>query len=539
MKNLIYIFSLVAFITISCDEEKFLTEEPKDELYADNLYESYQGFRIGVNALLDFVRETRSDRVQSAELSGMWKIGVDNGMAGSSLSWLRGIHYYNEEFNPEMQYINGDASGQLHQSGVFLMMYQAINSANLIINRAMEEDVNWEGNSEDEIIRNKNEILGHAHLIRAWAYKHLAYTFGDVPLSTEEVDGATLKNDWERTPLAVIQQFIIDDLLLAEEYLATGNPDKVLTLSPAVAQTYLAEMYLWTDQPDLAETKAQEVVNNPNFALITERYGVATDQPGVPFMDQFLPGNILTPENTEALWILPNNELIDYIGQRGNSMRRSWVSPYYNEGVPITPENGGRGIGRMVISPWGFSIYEEEDDRFSEFAIRKNYKDEAGNIIFETEMSEAEWEFNNPRWASTRKWDWDRPVGLQDNFSFANQTYLRLAEVYLLYAEALYLNGNASEAAKWINKVRTRSNATPIDPEDVTLDFILDERSRELITEEHRRQTLIRTGRFVERVRTYNFEAAPNVNEDHILFPIPQRVIDANTISMDQNPCCN
>lgn len=72
------------------------------------------------------------------------------------------------------------------------------------------------------------------------------------------------------------------------------------------------------------------------------------------------------------------------------------------------------------------------------------------------------------------------------------------------------------------------------------MDFILDERSRELITEEHRRYTLLRTGKWLERVKAHNFRGGQTATARDTLYPIPQIVIDANlTKPMPQNPGFN
>lgn len=69
------------------------------------------------------------------------------------------------------------------------------------------------------------------------------------------------------------------------------------------------------------------------------------------------------------------------------------------------------------------------------------------------------------------------------------------------------------------------------------MDFILDERSRELFLEEHRRWILLRTGKWLERTRAFNNFGGENIQERDTLFPIPQTVIDANLNSqMPQNP---
>ncbi len=72
--------------------------------------------------------------------------------------------------------------------------------------------------------------------------------------------------------------------------------------------------------------------------------------------------------------------------------------------------------------------------------------------------------------------------------------------------------------------------------ETITIDLILDERSRELFAEEDRRYALLRTSKWIERTKLYNKLAAPNVAARDTLLPIPQEVIDANrTTPMSQN----
>jgi len=111
-----------------------------------------------------------------------------------------------------------------------------------------------------------------------------------------------------------------------------------------------------------------------------------------------------------------------------------------------------------------------------------------------------------------------------------------LADTYLLKAEAQFLLGDLTGAAETINVVRRRANASEISSDQVDIDFILDERSRELVLEEHRRFTLLRTGKWVERPRKYNQNGGQHITLRDTLFPIPQSVIDVNlTYKMRQN----
>lgn len=524
---------LMANLALTGCSKDFLTEHPKDAIYADNLYVNYAGFRMAVNALLDFPRQEREDMVQSAEIGGIWKIGVDNGWSNAELSWTRGFSKYTVDLNPEAQLLNVGTDGH---DGIFLILYRAITSANMIISRAASPDVDWQGGSPEGDDSLKNLILAHAHLIRGWAYRHLAYSFGAVPIDTVEINGLNYRNDWDRNPVKDVQDLIIRDFSFAERYLPDNSSD-VLVLSKAVAQHYLTDMHLWTGDNTKAETEALKVANNPHYKLITDRYGINKDKPGNAFMDQFYSGNILPSQgNTEGLWIFPNSDVISYKGASSNSMRRSWVVDYSSY-APYSPAYGGRGVGRFSITAWGLSIYEPGDDRGSPYAIRKYYVNTNGDTTF-TQSDEAHMTINNKKWASTCKWDWTYkdPSLWNASYAYSDQAYLRLSDTYLLLAEAEMKLGKPEAAAEWINKVRARSHASLITAGQVTLDFILDERSRELVTEEERRETLVRTGKLIERTKAHN-PLAKDIQSFHVLFPIPQVVIDANTGKpMQQNP---
>jgi hypothetical protein len=121
----------------------------------------------------------------------------------------------------------------------------------------------------------------------------------------------------------------------------------------------------------------------------------------------------------------------------------------------------------------------------------------------------------------------------------------RLAETYLILAEANLKLGKTAEAVEAINVVRRRAAwpgrqaAMEITAAQLTLDFILDERERELAGEMFRWFDLKRTGKLLERVRAHNPDARANIKEFHLLRPIPQDQIDRTTngaTAFPQNP---
>ena len=112
---------------------------------------------------------------------------------------------------------------------------------------------------------------------------------------------------------------------------------------------------------------------------------------------------------------------------------------------------------------------------------------------------------------------------------------IRLAEVYLIAAEAQMKLGNLQAAADYVNVLRTRAAkagkaaAMQITSTQVTLDFILDERARELAGEQIRWFDLKRTGKLLERTRADAPDNAVNIQDYHVLRPIPQTQLDAVT----------
>jgi len=142
-----------------------------------------------------------------------------------------------------------------------------------------------------------------------------------------------------------------------------------------------------------------------------------------------------------------------------------------------------------------------------------------------------------------------RTGGVADQAGGKDVILMRLGETYLLAAEAAFKLGQNQTAADRINVLRARAASTAhkadwqtymlVTSAMINLDFIMDERARELAGEMNRWQDLVRPGPdyFVARVQRGNFEAAPNVRTFHALRPIPQQQIQGVTgTPYPQNP---
>jgi hypothetical protein len=134
------------------------------------------------------------------------------------------------------------------------------------------------------------------------------------------------------------------------------------------------------------------------------------------------------------------------------------------------------------------------------------------------------------------------------NNSFRDQYMCRLAETYLLRAEAYLGKNNRNAAAADINVVRARAQTMPVDASEVDIDYLLDERLRELYYEEMRMVTLCRMGKLADRTRKYNVtytdkngqvyeSTGTSIQDYHNLWPVPFSEIERNTeAKLEQNP---
>lgn len=443
--------------------------------------------------------------------------------------------------------------------------------ANIIISNVQKAETI----SQDD----KNAIEAEARFFRAFAYNALVNMFGGVPIVDKFISEP--KNDFVRASRDEVLAFAQNDLEFAVQYLPVVAPQPG-RITQGAANHLLSEVYISQKQWDKAIAAATSVIGSGQYRLMqqNERFGKYTDSAATDiFWDLFREGNYNSSINKEAIWVyqfefgtLGGSTTAGNLGAGNNYFRAlaRWFSakdPDNKDGmttagptVLTTTNRFGdkvgdtlvRGVGWLApTNYWAYSIWTDPNDiRNSNSNIRRKwYYNNPASAYFGQEVTKhpfLDTLFHiNPM---VTKFEGTNPDGFGRGVNL-DYYRMRLAETYLLRAEAYLGKDDKASAAADINAVRSRAGAADVAAGDVTIDYILDERARELYLEEPRRRTLVRLGKMVERTQLYNSDLAGSpgqtpmpgpgatIQPKHELFPIPQSTIAANTGAvLQQNP---
>lgn len=547
----ILLASMVCILSACSDD--VLNEKPIDFISSENAFESPSDVEMGVVGLYGLSRDWYSN-VNEKYMFCYVALGTDEAYfgedpAGGTLS------NWDTEITP-----SGSLPKQ-YWTQAFDLVYQA-NTVLAGINR-----LSWINEAQ------KNGYLAEARFFRAFSYRILVTMFGDVPLLTEPV--TVPRTDFVRAPTSEVYALIESDLLFAAANLPIrGKEAKAGRLAQGAAWHLLSEMYLAQQKYKDAADAASHVINDYGYALMTERFGNRPNLFGTEnaFFDLFTMNNHNLSTNTEGIWVIQNDPIITGGGQYAGE--RAFGPAYYRVGN--TPDGFKAILGKLYSGSYtgytdtlgrpvawcrptsyvAYDIWKSDwnDDRNTEANIKRNfYFDNPASIYHGRKI---EWSlYGNRASALKDTTQYLFPYFMKvaapcDHYTDESRSgggtnhkdvyAMRLAETYLLRAEAYLGLGDKAKAAEDINVVRRRAHAKTISAGDVTIDYILDERARELFAEEWRMLTLMRLKLLVERVRKYNdnpVNPGLNIENHQNIFPIPQEEIDLNTgAPMAQNP---
>ncbi|HLT94612.1 MAG TPA: RagB/SusD family nutrient uptake outer membrane protein [Membranihabitans sp.] len=582
--------ALFILISNSCSED-FLEPKPLSFFAPENVLIDQKGLQAVLdNALSQLRVEFCTDQAPFLTNMKYSDVAVD-GSTDKATPW--------QDLNAQMLPDGENNNNGFTKIGWYWdESYKIIKDCNTVITRI--DDAIFDSETD------KNILLGGAYFLRAFRYYSHTLQYGDIPFILEELKEPRV--DFYTTTKESIWKKMIKDLEFAVQHVPEADQVPIGQVTKAACKHLLAKYYLLEGRFEDAVRVTTEIISSGVHRLMTDRFGVDKNisQKDV-IWDLFRIENKSGSGNTEGLLMT-----VDRYGVEGNTngiqTMRNVVPNYGATGIIKTPngangmtdkagvpiglvETYGRGVAR--IRPSGYSMYDiwkyEDGIDWNDYRHRKDNGNwiTMENLVYNNPSLEGnnEWygkplqRYNDQgtllvldtirawfQWPHYKVWSPD-PDRVQPQGGPGDWYIYRLAETYLLRAEAYTWLGEYQKAAEDINTIRRRANAsymyTAEDIQEQGIGAVLDERNRELYLEEPRKVeltriaiTFARTGIQCYNGKTYSMDRISDdnfwydrVNEKsdlynkgvptpygnyftcspyHIFWPIPAYAINAN-----------
>lgn len=503
MKKYIYSLAIVSALTLnSCISDLDTMPLNETDKTAEQVYQTLDDFEMGLAYIYgSFNLVSQSDpgsadiSVNDAGASELIRQFINlNEMSADALKCVWGDSYVNDLQNSTWTSTPNDA-----MLTVYTRCMMIVTRANeFILQSAKKADL--EGMSQ---------LRAEARFLRALSYYMMLDLFGNPPFATPENIGGELPSQIGREGLFTWIEAELKSIISGEEGEELANRGSVdyPRADKGAAQAVLARMYLnaevYTGKARWAEAKeAAQAVIGMGYTLCPEF------------------GHLFMQDNTENL--NARNEFIFAISYDGDKTQSyGGTSTLINASLG---EASNTGIAAALGYPAGSKVNRDQWNGYhvpAEF-VAQNFElsgvewGATSGFGFNREMSDRRaflynvgceeaydksnaetgwrcWKFNSMQSDGTL-----RSTDAYTVFSSSDFPMFRLAEMYLIYAEAqARLDGGSTSDATALNYIRAlRTRAGLGTPESIDTDFILKERACELMWEGHRRTDLIRYGYF-------------------------------------------
>ncbi|MEW4923740.1 RagB/SusD family nutrient uptake outer membrane protein [Algibacter sp. 2305UL17-15] len=479
----------IFIIVSSCEDE--LESKVFSDLTAENFFETEKDFNAALVALyssfsIDWGAEDPG--------VGIWYANLYN--ANNRTYLMRSMLTTDELWNDWDADILNFTWGPATFSGTGASAYSRIR----YVARATDIIDKIEKSSVNDLI--KNRYLAEAKTLRAWLMYILYDFFGPVnaKINPETLSDTDIIPRWpDETYIGVIEQDLVDAINteeLPEKYNGTGDWGRA---PKGLSRMLLLKLYMHKKEWAKAEETGKALINTGAYALQPDYQNIFT-----------------TPSNSELIYAIVSNDAVP-----------NWYMQHLFPGGYAQGFAGDRLIERG--GGWyGYSMPWEFYDKFESGDLRTN------TIISEYTNSGGELVDRNNGLRGAIPLKYTSIEGNGPDYAIDWVIY-RYADVLLSVAEAINEQRGPSDAYQYVNQVRDRAGVAPLAglSKEEFRNAILDERGRELFGEGHRRQDLIRHGKFIEKAIE---RGATSASPKHILFPIPSDVILEGNGIIEQNP---
>lgn len=504
MKKFIFAINILGLLVFSGCED-FLKEEIRGIVSPNNFYNTDEEAIQAANGLYKDIRSPR--------LYG------DQGGAGLEIWTMYGADEVGptreSQFGPSCSYSISEGN-YLYAWDLWKEAYATVGDANSVIANATENP-----RLSENI---QKQLVGEALFMRSLVYYHLTNLWGDVPyfresLSFDQVAGLG------RTDETLIRNEIVADLtrieeesLLPSSYSSSKDLGRVTIWAAKILK---AKIMLWQKDWEGVRDACVSIINDSPHTLLNN------------YDDVF---NINNQYNNEIIWG------VDFMKDvEGNTITRTdGFNPRLRDEPLKSSERNALSAALLAIGQEfnGFGSISPEPDLVNKFPL--NDLRRPITIVSEYLGYKLNYQY------MAKFWNLDKIISPRGNHGELKVVF-RLADVYLMAAEAENELNGPENAYQYINKVRERAYE-PDQPlsgltQQELREKLFDERKWELAAEGHRRYDLIRWGILLQtvqntEVRVYK-EAKINIKPYHIKLPIPLEELALNPALIESDPTNN
>ncbi|NVJ88832.1 MAG: RagB/SusD family nutrient uptake outer membrane protein [Flavobacteriaceae bacterium] len=521
LEKIAALFLVMVVALSSCTKDLDITPQDDQDLLGEDFFanqDAYERLLAGVYANLSL---TGVDGAGSSNIQGL---DAGTSQFGRVLLYLQTLSadqmiwsYENDPGTREIQRNIWNADDPI-VLGMFGRTHVTIAFANNFLRETTTEKLDERNVSQAD----RADIAmyrAEARLLRAMSYYYMMDLFGQANFTTEDDPINSQPQAYNRQQLF---DFVESELKAIEMDLAEPRANPHGRADKGVAWMILAKIYL-NAEVYTGTAKYTECIEYCN-KIIGGGYTLATE-----YLHNFMADN-----NTNSA----ANEIIFPLISDGAFTQNYGPTTVMVNGSIGSLEANGAALG-VGAGGWGGALRLRK--QFVQLFNDAIFNNDARNTIISsgrdieiTDISNRDQGYILEKYSNATS---TGSFGVSQVFVDTDFPLFRLADVYLMYVEAHLRGGsgaNPTDAVNYINALRTRANnpQNNLTINDLTLDFIIDERARELHWEAHRRQDLVRFGRFsggsynwVWKGNGSNGIALPSYFD---LYPIPSAALASN-----------
>jgi len=512
----------------SCESDLDITPENPQVFLSDEFFATQDAYKTGLAGVYGNLALTGTNGPESSNIGG---IDAGTSQYGRCLWYLQNLttdeaiwSYENDGGVRDLQR-NIWTSDNVIVRGMFSRAMFHVALCNEYLRQTTPSKLSSRGVNDPTLLSDIEDYRNEIKAMRALAYYHLMDLFGKAAFNTEDQPVAVAGVEYNRQQLF---EYIEGQLTAVIPELKAPRTNESGRLDQAFARMILAKIYL-NAEVYIGQNRYQDCMTQCE-AIIAGGYVLELN-----YLDNFKADN---DTSTEMIFAIQSDGLVTQNYGPTTVMTNGSVGSLEQNGISLGVGAGGWG-GAIRLRK---QFVEKFNGADFDFDARKTLTGGGNRSLEILDINNRNQGYILAKYSNISSTGIPGPSSLFVDTDFP---LFRLADAYLMYAEAQMrkdgaTNGSSqananSQSLGYINALRERANDgnfANVAANQVTLDFLLDERSRELHWEAHRRQDLIRFGKYSGGTYIWawkgNAAGGVAISSNRNLFPIPQLALVAN-----------